>query len=251
MQRVSIRKYMATLTKLARQQTGNAATTWVPALQGQPNTTPAMDQALHAMHETIPMHWKRLPALERISNDGAKPGWAFRGETGAGEASQPSSQLLQQDPGYYLCRLLDRCAMLFVHPKWRGCGVVADMSLFANSWLVLASNPASPYPMGVTTGALGVCLPVSIPSSLPRRRGPMHTRHFCATQAPGYIRVYLGLEAAGEPIYELLHRLLNLAFNGPPGPNQESSHTCGNAWCCNVHHLVWESHADNVRRRWA
>lgn len=48
------------------------------------------------------------------------------------------------------------------------------------------------------------------------------------------------------------HRLMcQMAHGEPPASHYEASHTCdrGHLGCVNPRHLVWETHADNHRRR--
>jgi len=48
----------------------------------------------------------------------------------------------------------------------------------------------------------------------------------------------------------LLHRLVTLAYRGPPPHSSyEASHLCNNRLCVNHYHLIWETSLDNQRRK--
>lgn len=192
-------------------------------------------EALEAVGNTIPHHFQTLPQLAKLVQVGARPGWALRGIDSQGYVFKPTRQALEDDPGTFIGKLLDRVARYHLHPKWTSSSTSGDMTAFTKRYGLVAGDE--------DLETSDMCLPLK---RLPRESKHLHHRHYLDTYDKGYTRIYLGKDAAGNPVYEYLHRLINMAFNGPPGPGEETSHLCGNHWCCTRHHLAWENHEDNM-----
>lgn len=230
--------------------------TWAPS----PLIPSAPAEAREAAIANISANWWRLPQLARLE----VPGWALRDEHGV----KPSYPQFVEDPAEYIMALLDRTADLCVPRKWRGLRVSFDgdppVAQRYGCLHFAAKQGASQVRRrdGTTTttpvhGLDNLCLPLRVPPTR-RRRLPMRKRHFLQTMRGGYVRVYLGTTGTGSqsdgrksaPVYEYLHRLIQLAFSDElPEDGKETSHCCCNPWCGSMHHMAWASHRQNQGTR--
>lgn len=211
-------------------------------------TAPAGRAGLHERARlNINTHRQFLPQLDRMCQDGAHPGWALRDAQGV----KPTGAAFATDPGTHVLQLLNRTSNLFVNPKWRA---GPTQLLEAEGWMRFAMTWGAEDERGMGHDELrNLCVPVSIPPKLARkRRISRRRRHYCQVTADGYIRVYLGVDSTGRPVREYLHRLILLAFAmGQPvadtgqGDDNEVRHACCNTWCGNANHTEWATHARN------
>lgn len=146
-------------------------------------------------------------------------------ETDESEAEQPAvlprrptAQEFAANPDRYLLQLLSRAAKKFCNAKWDPCDELADGSHAPCLRLcskyrayIIRNKSTNTQPYGLNN----LCMPLRVPPrEALRRRIAKRRCHYCENTKEGYVRIYLGVDACGNPVKEYLHRLVLLAF-GP------------------------------------